>query len=310
MAKLSSSTNPLRLLSEAWAFLGSQPALTNVFLWLLLAPVLLMDVLNEYWPGSDVESIRQIGDLGFLLATVLFVVVSYWGLASVLLVGRRMVVNRAGRSRTSFKAVRRGSIRMILPLFFTSLLRTIITIEWALLAALPMLLFVLWSQPCRAILSPLISAAGTILNGGAPDPFNAFVAQFLQRCGPMFLALPLLIPAVIYQLRTVFFAIIVASEDLRYRDALRRSRAVTRGRTWQILWVLLALGIVLFVPVTIASGIAQYLQTVLRPDLPILSALLNDTLYACVGFLFLLSLVAFYGRLRKEKGRVEEVIPE
>lgn len=305
-----SSLNPLRLLAEAWAFLRSQPALTNVFLWLLLAPVLLMDLLNEYWPEGDTDAVRQIGNVGFLLATLLFVVVSYWGLASVLLVARRMVIHRAGRSRTSFKAVRRGSIRMILPLFFTSLLRTIVTIEWSLLAALPALLFVLGSQPCRATLSPLISAAGTILNGGTADPFNVFVAQFLQRCGPMFFALPLLIPAAIYQLRTVFFAVVVTSEDLRYRDALRRSRSIVRGRTWQVLWVLLALGVILFVPVTIAGGIAQFLQTAFLPDLPILSALLYDVLYAGAGFLFLLSLVAFYGKLRKEKGRVEEVVPE
>ncbi len=304
------SLSPLRLAAESWSFMRSQPALYQVLFWFLILPIVLLDLLTEYWPESEVISIQQIGDVGYILATLVFTVVAYWGLACVLLVGRRQVLSRAGRSRTSFRSVRRESARLIFPLFFTSLLRGVITIEWSLIAILPATLFLLGSQQCRATLSPVISAVGTLLSNGSPQTLMAVQSLFLMRCGLLFLAIPLLIPAFIYQLRTVFFGIVLTSENLRYRDALRRSRMIVRGKTFRVLWVLCALGVLFFGPAGILSFGVDAVQQMTIPELPIVSTLISDVFYSWAGLLFTLALVSFYGRLYKEKGRVQEVVPE
>lgn len=310
MAKNRSSLNPFKLLSEAWSFLRKQPALFYVLLWLLIVPAILLDAMDIYWPESDVESVRQIGMMGFVLAQIVLVFLFFWGYASVLLVGRRMVKSMAGRSRTSFRSVRRESMRIIIPLFFTSLLREIITIEWSFLAAIPAAIFLFGSQACRATFSPLISEFGVFINTGLPDVLSPVMHAFAARCSPLFLTLPLLIPAAIYQIRTAFFGMVVASENLRYRDALRRSRDVARGKTWTVLGVIIVLAILLYLPSGILSYAVARLQAVAVPNIVFVSAIADDIVYGVATLLFILSLTAFYGKLRKEKGRVEEVVPD
>ncbi len=310
MGKSLSSTNPLRLLGDAWTFLWKQPALFHVLLWFLVLPMVLMDVMTEYWPESEALSIEQIGNVGYVLAGIIFVVVTYWGFASVLLVGRRMVVNRAGRSRTSFRSVRRESARLIFPLFFTSLLRSIVILEWTLLAIIPAILFLLGSQECRASVSPILSALGTFFETGTSSALPIVLPSFLQSCGLLFLTLPLLIPMIIYQLRTVFFGVVLASEDLRYRDALRRSRIIVKGRTWRVLWVLLVLCVVIFLPASVINFGFSALQEAQLRDLPIIGVIIGDILYGIAGLIFTLALIAFYGKLKKAAGRVEQVIPD
>ena len=310
MPKNPFSTNPFRLLAETWEFVFHQPALFSVLLWLLIVPGILLDLIDLYWPESNDASIQQIGMVGYGLAQFLLAFLFFWGVASILLVGRRMVKSKAGRSRTSFKAVRRESLRMILPLFFTYLLRSIITLEWMFLAAIPGLLFLLGSQECRATVSPLISAVGTFMNTGMIGYLDPILRQFPMRCSPLFLTIPLLLPAVIYQIRTVFFCVIITSENVRYRDALRRSRDIVRGKTWRVPFVILALALLLYVPSGVLTVVVGLLQQTAAPDIVLISAIADDIVYAIATLLFLLTLTAFYGKLSKEKGRVEEVVPE
>ena len=310
MAKNLSSINPLRLIRDSWSFLRSQPALLHVLVWFLIVPAVLLDLMDVYWPVSDNESVRQIGTMGFVLAQIVLAFLFFWGFASILLVGRRMVTSRAGRSRTSFRSVRRESMRIIVPLFFTSLLRGIITIEWSLLAGIPAMLFLLTSQSCRAEFSPMISAIGVFINTGTVDFLDPVVRQFPLRCGPLFLTLPLLIPAAIYQIRSAFFGMIIASEGFRYRDALRRSRNVVRGKTWTVFFVIVFLAILLYLPSSLLSYAVVRLQETAAPDILLLSAIADDIVYGIATLLFILALTAFYGKLRKETGRVEEVVPD
>ncbi len=310
MPKKPFSTNPFRLLAESWDFLFSQPALFHVLVWLLIVPGILLDLIDLYWPESSDASIQQIGMMGYGLAQFLLAFLFFWGYASVLLVGRRMVKSKAGRSRTSFKAVRRESLRTIIPLFFTGLLRAIITLEWMFLAAIPGLLFLLGSQECRATVSPLISALGVFANTGAIGFIDPILRQLPMRCGALLLTIPLLLPAVIYQIRTAFFAVVITAESLRYRDALHRSRNIVRGKTWRVPFVILVLALLLYVPSGILSFVVSLLQQTAAPSVVIVSAIADDIVYAIATLLFLLTLTAFYGKLSKEKGRVEEVVPE
>ena len=310
MPRTSPSINPFRLILDSWSFLRNQPALLHVLVWLFIVPAILLDVIDVYWPVSDIESVRQIGTLGFVLAQMILVFLFFWGFASVLLVGRRMVRSLAGRSRTSFRSVRRESMRIIVPLFFTSLLRGIVTIEWSLLAGVPAILFLLGSQSCRAGVSPVISAIGAFVNSETVGFLDPVVRQFPARCGPLFLMLPLLIPAAVYQIRTAFFGMVIASESLRYRDALRRSRNVVRGKTWTVFAVIICLAVLLYLPSFLLDYAFFLLQESIAPDAVLLVAIANDIVYGLTTLLFILALTAFYGKLRKEAGRVEEVVPD
>lgn len=310
MAKKSSSANPFLIFGVAFTFFRKQPALFHVLVWFLILPSIAMDVMEQYWPVSDTPNVDQIGRIGYGLASILFPVIIFWGIICVLLVGRRMVINRAGRARTSFRSVRRESIRFILPLFFTGLLRAVITLEWMLIAIIPAILFLMGSSACRETFVPLLNALVALVETQAEGPVEAMIMPFIQRCGPLFLAIPLLIPAVIYQLRTFFYEIVLVAENLRYRDALRRSRMIVRGRSWQVFWILFALSLIIFIPAGLLGfGISIVLESLL-PDLPIAGAVINNIINATAGLLFTLSFVAFYGSLRKEKGRVVEVIPD
>lgn len=201
-------------------------------------------------------------------------------------------------------------MRIIVPLFFTSLLREIIIIEWSLLAAIPATLFLLSSQACRATFSPLISEIGTLMNTGTFGFLDPVLRQLPLRCGPLLLVIPLLIPAVIYQIRTVFFSMVIASEGLRYRDALRRSRNVVRGKTWTVFFVTLALTLLIYIPPTILSYGSAWLQKTAAPDFILLSTIIDNILFAVATLLFILAMTAFYGKLKKEAGRVEEIVPD
>lgn len=310
MPKNPTSLNPFRLIGEAWTFAQKQPALFSVFFWFLMLPTILIDVADVYWPQSTERDIESISLAAFGFAMLILGFITYWGLASVFLVGKRMVVNRAGRSRTSFRSVRRESAGLILPLFFTTLLRAIVTIEWMLIAIVPAIAFVLLSQECRAAVSPLLSGFNVMFNGGGSGALKAASLVFFNSSWPLLLVIPLLIPALIYQIRTVFFGVIVGSEDLRYRDALRRSRDIIRGHAWKVFGVLIALCVILLAPVGIVATVLEALGKAFWADYRIAGSIVIDALYSFMAFIFTLALIAMYGKLRKRAGRVEEVVPE
>ncbi len=310
MAKPSRSQNPFHLLAEAWTFFWKQPALLSVLIWFLIFPVALADILMANWPQSSIESTQQIGSMGFGLMMLIMVVVTFWGLACVLLVGRRLVLSKSGRARTSFRSVRRESVKYIVPLFFTSLLRSIITIEWSLIAIVPGVLYVLTAQQCRATFSPLLSRLGTFFDSGSVGSLFPIFQPFLHSCWPLFFSSIFLIPAVVYQIRSAFFGIVIVADNLRYRDALRQSRIMIRGHFWKTVWVLAVLFIVTFAPAQIVAFAVEFVQGIAAPQLSIISIVFDDAMGAIASLFFLLSLIAYYGKLRKNAGRVEEVVPE
>lgn len=110
-------TSPFALIAGSWAFLQTQPALRSVRLLLVFVPLLGMTI---------VQRLTLPYPLVLLLSCALSILL-LWGNASVLMVGKRMMQKKAGRARTSFKAVRNQSSALIVSLLLTSLLRTILT---------------------------------------------------------------------------------------------------------------------------------------------------------------------------------------
>lgn len=302
------SIRPFGLIQESWLFLKKQPALWYVLLWLLILPSVVGTFLDLFWPESAAGT-EDIALAAFVLAQFVLAFVGFWGFCSVLLVGRRMVGNRAGRSRTSFRTVRRESLWLIIPMFLTSLLRLFFTFYRSLLFFAAAGMFILLNTQCHVPLLAGISAVTRAFEVGNDAVVNRVLRNVIPACRWIILFLPLLLPAIIYSIRTMFYPVIVAAEGIRYREALRRSRDTVRGKTWRVFWTLLSLAALVFI---IPLGLSIVLGIARITGGPAFAALLlHDTLYVIAGFIFTLSLVALYAKLRRGKndGPIE-VIPD
>jgi hypothetical protein len=251
------SPSSATLIGQSWSFWQKQPTLQPVLFWLLFAPALSYSVCIRLLLG-DGESMTAIDwssgrtivlILGMAAAGVTFV----WGGAAVLVVGKRILGNKAGRSRSSFRSVRNQAARSLVPLLLTGLLRDCFTILWSLL---------------------------------------------------------LIIPGIVYALRTTFHNVIVVCEGIAYREALERSKEAMDGHLIRNTLCILALAIQLFVPVIFIeqAAIALVPQTDLVPSYLLL--IFTSGLRSIATLLMLLSLVHLYAFLLATKKHFEEVTPD
>lgn len=126
------------LLKKSWNFFKDQPVLISASLWMIFLPLLGMNVI-----GSLMNDMGAIGSentapfFGLLLCLFVLSVVLTWGLACVLLVGGKLLGAKAGRSRTSLKAVAKEARAFVVPLILTSILRGIVTCFYLLLLIIP-----------------------------------------------------------------------------------------------------------------------------------------------------------------------------
>lgn len=245
-------TSPLTLIGRAWQFYREQPVLNAVAFWLLFVPVTVVDLITDLTPVStafaqaDMVFNRDIAitgmDLVFIIPVALVLLYFFfWGHACVLSVAKRMVSSPAGRKRSSFKAVRTEGHRFVLPLFTTEIIRSAITLLWALL---------------------------------------------------------LIIPGIIYNVRTVFYDIIMISDSKYYgRAALARSKELTKGRVWSIFWRALVFFLLVIAPASVTGTLIAEGLIAADPRLLAVSSLIQNALDAYAGMLFTLCLVALYADL-------------
>ena len=86
---------------------------------------------------------------------------------------------------------------------------------------------------------------------------------------------------------------------------------MVKGRTWKIFWVLVGLGISVFIPVGALMTAGDWILTAVLPDVPVLSTVFSDMLTMTGAFFFLLALICLYGKLVKaKKDGPMEVVPE
>lgn len=233
----------LRYTAEATGFLWKQPALWSVTLLLIALPSWLVTLCGRLTEESGpilqtgVPAFLQANDptgYSLIFASVLLFLLTLWGVAGVMLVGRRMIGNRAGRARTSLSSVLRDSAPFVFPLFFTSILQLARILVWLL--------------PAIAVALGLVGLAFVIRT-----PNSELILIVLL---PL-LMLVLTLPAVLYAIRTSFFSVVILAEDIHYEAALRRSREVMQGYFWPAARCLCYLTIIFVVPPLILAGLLE-----------------------------------------------------
>lgn len=134
--------SPLTLIGQAWRFYQKQPALFPVLVWMLIIPSVITNMLNmRLLKDGDTIEWASNETVLLILGIVLCWVVFTWGMASVLVIGKRLLQHKAGRTRTSFKAVRTQAGKALIPLILTSILRDCYTFLWALLLIVPGIIY-------------------------------------------------------------------------------------------------------------------------------------------------------------------------
>ncbi len=292
-----SRTSTFLFIRDAWRFYRKQPVLHAVLLWLWIVPVAIANLVSAAIPVPDMASqIALDSVLSLLLAVALT-----WGAAAALLVARRMIQNKAGRARTSFAVVAQQSAPLVFPLLLTSILRFCFTVQRMLLFVLPLAVVLLLPGLCGDTLP------GMLTDGAVHDP-AAMALAVLMQCPWLPLLLVLLIPAIVYQIRTTFFGIALVAEGRMYRSGLRRSIEVMRGRFWGVILRLAGLCVIVLLPPAILTWLIDEVAALLGPRATGAAIVLESAISSSAGLLVLLSLVALYGSLRAD--RPERIVPQ
>lgn len=175
-------------------------------------------------------------------------------------------------------------------------------------AVVLLLLVIVWGSACI-----LMSARRTIQTkaGRARTSFRTlrkeaapYVPPLVRTCIVraffVLFRLPLLIvPGILYAIRTIFAVVAVVCEDLAGSEALRRSVEITRGRTGRVFVAVFALALVLFLP---ASGTALVLEKFIvtaYPNLFIIADVFSAFVVSFAATLFLLALVELFAVVRR-----------
>ena len=239
--------SPFAIIGTAWSFYRKQPVLNEITFWLMFLPVAALDAV-----GGMVETVAAQGfntaqftamtAMEIAISIPLIIVLIYlviWGQACILTVAKRLVSSPAGRTRTSFKAVRKQAKKYIGPLFLTELLRSIFT---ALLTLL------------------------------------------------------LIVPGVIYAIRTIFYDIMmIESGKVTYgRDALKPSYNLVKGHTWEVLWRAFLISLSIYLPIGLLSSLITKGLLLVDSRLETLALVLTDCVQAFSTMFFIVCVVALY----------------
>lgn len=259
----------LRFASASWTFFWRQPALLRVAALLVFLPMLVMDVLLsvriEETPAEQAAVIVVLLLAAFALLA--------WGTACTLVVGKRLLQAKAGRTRTSFKAVQGQARGFVATLLLTDILRACIALFWSL-PAVGLGLFAMTELQITYLTS---------------DPFNDALAYWYLAGVCLLLLLPLA-----YLALTVLAPQAVVYEKLSPRQALARSRTLVWSRVGSSLGVIVLLAL-LWVPGMAAEALIEdYVDPAIATfALPVTVALLDTVALV----LWTLSLTQYYKAL-------------
>lgn len=273
------------IILKAFTFAQAQPVIYPVAFWLIAIPGFFLTILDRMMPSAlpsnsnfPILAETPIVLSASIVIVLLLVVLIFWGYASMLLLCKRLVMPKQGRSRSSFRAVRRESLHLVMPLLFTNILRNVFILYRALLYILPAIFFAIGMEECRG-------------------PF-AVSLETLRSCSVLWILFPLLIPAIIYFLRTTVADMAVVIDDLDPREALKRSKELMRGRSWHVLRIFIALNLLFFGPPFIIGWLTQFLLSPVNWKMILLNDAIINLLIAGGIIFYLPSMMILFSALR------------
>jgi len=172
-------------------------------------------------------------------------------------------------------------------------------------------IIVLWGMACvltvgkRIIKSPAgrsRSSFSVVRKQAKKMIIPLFLTSVLRDCFTLFWLLLLVIPGIIYSIRTIFFEVIIACEGKEYREALTHSKKVVKGHSWKVFWYMLGIGMTIFIPaMTIILGVEIALQQVMNGVLMPISAILQSGVYSIATVVQVLATITLYKEIKKLK---------
>lgn len=143
--------NIFTLIGSSYEFYRTHPVLNAVLLWFFVVPNMARDILTRlvlseaYLPGFSERALLDTQGSGafilFLLGSLTVEIIGTWGIAAVLVSGKRMLQSKAGRKQSSFATLQREAQKYVLPLVLTGILYSCFTIFWMLLLIIPGIIY-------------------------------------------------------------------------------------------------------------------------------------------------------------------------
>lgn len=224
--------------------------LNNVLLWFFILPLAasysMSRLLLNRETGYLAHALLRYEDGGKVVVALSFLIMvtvlllNLWGVGCTLVVGKRLVKSPAGRSRSSFPAVRAQGAQLVMPLLLTGILRFAATILWGLL---------------------------------------------------------LIIPGIVYAVRTSLYEPIIACESREYRGALARSKQIVRGKTWTVFLYLLGLTLGIYVPAFFLQAMIAALP-VADARLDTAARILSGSIASLAQLIMILSTILLYRHIQ------------
>jgi hypothetical protein len=234
--------NVFALIGEAWDFARKQSVVWHAAMWLIFLPSVVTGLVLDYqMDHKDLMSVRPETALVLILIQIILSLILVWGTICLLVIGKRLLQAKSGRSRTSLKVVRSEAASLIIPYVLTSILRNILTVLWGLL---------------------------------------------------------LIIPGIMYFIRTVFSPVIVACEGIAYRPALHKSADVVRGQFWNVTLTMICLGLLTLMPAQILSAFFSAMAEGLPPAAVLSAEVASSILFSAALTVYLFSLILAYKYFR------------
>jgi uncharacterized membrane protein len=128
------------------------------------------------------------------------------------------------------------------------------------------------------------------------------LTNLLRGCMILLWAILLIVPGIVYAVRTVFAPVVVVGENVAYRAALQRSKDAVKGNGWRIFGDLVLLIAILFI-------IPMMVITVAALPLPMTSvwqaavSVVSNAWIAVASILINLCLIQMYEKVRAPKQR-------
>lgn len=124
------------------------------------------------------------------------------------------------------------------------------------------------------------------------------LTQLLRACFTFLWTLLLVVPGILYSLRTIFYGIVVVAEGISYRSALKRSKEIVQGQLWSMVWRMFVLNLVLFGVPNFIAFLGYMAVDGQLPALTIVMDVIDAALNAPATILVLLSTMVLFDEMK------------